>query len=348
MQFESISTQEKVDFVKNLALLIKSGKPINESFDLLSRQARSYTMKKILKSAKEKSERGTPLHKIFEESPHFEKVFVSFIRAGEESGTLEKNLLNLTSWLERQHTLKKEIGAATLYPKIIVSFAVLLGGGLSIFVLPSLVSVFNTLDVEIPITTEILLYFSELMQESGVLVIGGIIATVVGIYLLFKLEPLKRLWHATILKIPVAGGMSKDYQLTVISQLIATLFKSGLTINASLDIIADSVTNTRYRDALDHIKERVAKGTGLAETMEEYPDLFSEVFISVVATGEQTGSFSESFEYLSDFFATRLTEKSKRLPVVIEPILLIAIGIFVLFIASAIVMPIYDVTKGLY
>jgi type II secretory pathway component PulF len=348
MIFDSISTQEKVDFVKNLALLIKSGKPVNESFDLLSRQARSSVMRKTLENAKEKAERGTPLHQIFEESPHFEKVFVSFIRAGEESGTLEKNLLNLTSWLERQHTLKKEIKSATLYPKIIVSFAVVLSGGLALFVLPNLVPIFATLDVELPLATRVLLYISNVMQDHGLYIIGGLAGLIFAIYLLFKLEPLKRLWHRFLLITPVAGSMAKDYQLTVISQLISTLFRSGLTINASLEIISDSVTNTRYQDALDQIRERVAKGTSFSETLKNYPDLFSEVFISVVATGEQTGSFGESFDYLSDFFATRLTEKSKRLPVVIEPILLIGIGVFVFFIAMAIIMPIYEVTKGLY
>ncbi|MCF7845220.1 MAG: type II secretion system F family protein [Candidatus Pacebacteria bacterium] len=348
MFLDSISTQEKVDFVKNLALLIKSGKPVNESFDLLSRQARSSVMRKTLENAKEKSERGTPLHQIFEESPHFEKVFVSFIRAGEESGTLEKNLLNLTSWLERQHTLKKEIKSATLYPKIIVTFAVVLSAGLALFVLPNLVPIFATLDVELPLATRVLLYISNVMQDYGLYIIGGLAGFIFAIYLLFKLEPLKRLWHRFLLITPVAGSMAKDYQLTVISQLISTLFRSGLTINASLEIISDSVTNTRYQDALDQIRERVAKGTSFSETLKNYPDLFSEVFISVVATGEQTGSFGESFDYLSEFFATRLTEKSKRLPVVIEPLLLIGIGVFVFLIAIAIIMPIYEVTKGLY
>ncbi len=346
--FESISTQEKVDFIKNLSLLIKSGKPVNDSFDLLARQARSSTMRKTIERARDKSEKGTPLHQIFEESPHFESVFVNFIRAGEESGTLEENLNYLSEWLERQHALKKEISSATLYPKIIVSFAVLLGGALSIFVLPQLVPIFGTLDVELPVTTKILLYISDVMRESGIYVVSGVAIFFVVSYLLFKLRPIKKLWHIVLLKIPVAKGMVKDYQLTVISQLITTLFRSGLTINASLEIISDSVTNIRYKEALDEIKVRVAKGTSFAESMKSYPELFPEVFVSVVSTGEQTGSFGVSFEYLSNFFATRLTERSKKLPVVIEPLLLICIGIFVAFVASAIIMPIYDVTKGLY
>ena len=345
---ESISTQEKVDFIKNLSLLIKSGKPVNESFDLLAKQSRSPALKKVLETAKDKTEKGTQLYKIFEESPHFGKVFVSFIRAGEESGTLDQNLEYLASWLERNNELDKEMKSATLYPKIIVSFALILSGVLSVFVLPQLVPIFGTLDVELPWATRLLLWVSETMQESGIYVIGGILGFIVFVWLLMKLRPIKRLWHGILLKLPVAGSISKEYQLTIIAQLITTLFQSGLTLNDSLDIIANSVTNIKFQEAIEGINKRVAKGTGFAETMEKYPELFPSVFISVVATGEQTGSYGDSFQYLADFFAQRVTERTKKLPTVIEPVLLIAIGFFVAFIAGAIILPIYEVTEGLY
>ncbi len=346
--FEKISTQEKTDFVKNLSLLVRSGKPINESFELLSRQATSPYLQKTLSEARNKIEKGTSIYEIFEESPHFGTVFVSFVRAGEESGTLEENLHNLAQWLERSNRLKKEISSATLYPKIIVSFAVLLGGALTVFVLPQLVPIFATLDVDLPITTRALLYVSDVMEEHGFLVVGGIVILAVLFYFSLRLKPVGRLYHSLVLKTPVIGIIQKEYQLTIIAQLMNTLFKSGLTINSSLEIIADSVTNVHYKEALKNINIRVAKGTGLAEAMSEYPELFPDVFVSVVATGEQTGSLGDSFQYLADFFASRVTERTQKLPNVLEPILLIAIGLFVALIASAIILPIYEVTQGLY
>ncbi len=345
---EKVGTQEKVDLVKNLSLLIKSGKPINESFALLTKQARNPVLAKTLQGAKEKIEKGTSLHKVFDESPHFGKVFVSFIRAGEESGTLEENLGFLGDWLERDNELKKEISSATLYPKIIISFAVILGGALSVFVLPQLLPIFSTLDVELPLMTRVLLFVSEIMQSHGLLVIGGVAALIGGFYGLLRIKSVKRIFDILKLKFPVFGSISKDYQLTIIAQLITTLFRSGLTINKSLDIIAESVTNIRYKESLNDIRARVAKGTGFSETMEKYPDLYPQVFISVVATGEETGSYGDSFSYLASFFAGRVTEKTKKLPNVLEPMLLIGIGVFVAFIASAIIMPIYEVTQGLY
>ncbi len=346
--FQKITTQDQLDFIKNLGLLIKSGKPVNESFGILAKQATSPTLKKELEDAKLKVEKGTSVHEVFEESPHFGTVFVSFVRAGEESGTLEKNLNYLAQWLERNNKLKKEIGSATLYPKIIVTFAVILGAILTVFILPQIVPIFDTLDTQLPITTRILLWISDAVRESGLFLFGGIAVLAVAFWLISKIESVKRIWHQVVFSIPVAGDIAKEYQLTVIAQLIATLFGSGVNINESLGIVSDSVTNISYKEALDKIRERVEKGTGLAEAMTEYPELFPDVFVSVVATGEETGSYGDAFQYLANFFSSRVSEKTQNLPTVLEPALLVVIGIFVAFIASAIIMPIYEVTQGIY
>lgn len=345
---DQISPQEKAEFVKNLALLIRSGKPINESLDLLSDQIDNRVFKKALKEANGKVEKGTPLHQALSQNPNFGKVFTSFIRAGEESGTLQENLEHLADWLERNHRLKREINSATLYPKIVVLFAIILGGILSVAVLPQLVLVFGTLQVELPFTTRILLRASELIRGNSTLILTTLLGVVFVAWLIFRLESVKRIWHKIVIKIPILGSIYKEYQLTIISQLITTLFQSGVTINESLDIISESVTNLVYRDAIEKVRERVSTGVGFADAMTDYPQLFPSIFISVVLTGEQTGSYGDSFQYLADFFAERITEKTEKLPTILEPVLLIVIGVFVAVIASAIIMPIYEVTQGLY
>src|SRR4030042_504494 len=189
--FKKISTGEKKDFVKTLSLLIKSGTPINESFRVLSERARSPVLKDVLEKARERTEKGTPIYKVFEDNPNFEKVFAAFIRAGEESGTLENNLNNLVKWLERKQTLETEISSATLYPKIILIFAMVLGGGLTLFVLPRLVPIFAALDVELPLPSRILLFVSALFQNYGLYIILGIIVFLVFLYLISRIEKVK-------------------------------------------------------------------------------------------------------------------------------------------------------------
>ena len=345
--FERVTIQEKVDLVRNLSLLVKSGLPINESFSLLAEQSSSPTLSKILHDARERMEQGTPIYRVFEKNKNFDNIFVSFIRAGEESGTLAENLNFLGDWLENESILRKEIKSATLYPKIVISVAVLLSGGLAVYVLPQLVTVFDTLDVELPWLTQALLWVSRVAQSHGALIFLGIFLLFLLIFLVSKIPLVKRVFDTIIIKIPFFGELAKEYQLAIIAQLTYTLFKSGLTIGQALEITKGSVTNTKYRNSIYKIKERVEKGTNLSSAMGEYPKLYPGVFISVVATGERTGSFSESFAYLGKFFSGRVLEKTKKLPTVLEPILLVLLGIFVALIAAAIIMPIYEVTKGI-
>lgn len=345
--FEKVTIQEKVDLVRNLSLLVRSGLPVNESFTLLAEQSSSEVLRKILTEARERMEQGTPIYRVFEKNKNFDTIFVSFIRAGEESGTLSENLNFLGDWLENENTLRKEIKSATLYPKIVVSVAVILGGGLAVYVLPQLTTVFETLDVELPWLTRALLWTSQVAQSYGALIFLFIFLLFLSILFISKIPVVKKIIDRIMIRIPFFGELARDYQLAIIAQLTFTLFKSGLTIGQSLDIVKESVTNTKYKSSVYKIKDRVEKGTNLSSAMSEYPKLYPGVFVSVVATGERTGSFSESFDYLARFFTGRVLEKTKKLPTVLEPLLLVFLGIFVALIAAAIIMPIYEVTKGL-
>jgi len=346
--FNKISTTEKKDFIEALALLIKSGTPINESFDILSNQTRAPALKKILDKAQKRTEKGTPIYQIFEDDPNFEIAFSSFIRAGEESGTLDENLKLLISWLERKQDLEREISSATLYPKIILVFAVLLGAGLTFFVLPRLTPIFSTLDIELPITSKILLYASNFAQEYGLVMILAIIVFALFFYAISKIKTVKIFFDKIILKVPIIGDFVRLHQLTIISQLISVLFGSGLMITKILDITSESASNHTYKKSLEHVKKRIIRGDSFSTAINDFPHLYPGIYVSALTTGEKTGSFTKSFSYLADFFSSKLTAKTKKLPVVLEPAILMLIGAFVAFIASAIILPIYQVTQGFY
>lgn len=346
--FKKISTAEKRNFVKTLSILIKSGTTINEAFRILYNQSRSPRLKRVFEKARERTEKGTPVYQVFEDDPNFEKVFSSFIRAGEESGTLENNLKNLVDWLERKNTLEKEIKSATLYPKIVLTFAVMLTGGLTYFILPRLIPIFAALDVELPLPSRILMAVSYFIQDSGLYLVLGIVGFVILLKLVTRIGKVKEKIDELILKVPVLGSFTRDYQLTIISQLFYTLLQSGLMITKIIDVIAESTTNQSYKKSLLYMKERVVKGDPLSMAANAFPQLYPNLYISMLTTGEETGSLIESFGYLSDYFSSAISDKTKQLPVVLEPTILIVVGLFVLFIASAIILPIYEVTSGVY
>jgi len=344
--FKKISTQEKKDFVKTLGILVKSGTPINEAFRILADQARSPVLKEVFLKAQERTEKGTPVYKIFEDNPNFEKVFSSFIRAGEESGTLKKNLKNLVKWLEKKQMLETEISSATLYPKIILIFSVILGGGLTFFVLPRLVPIFSSFDVELPLPSRILLALSTFIQSHGWQLILGIIIFSIIVYLISRIEKVKFKIDEWVLKVPVLGEFIRDYQLTIISQMFYTLLESGLMITKIIDIVSESVTNRIFKNSLKYTKTRIIKGDSLSMVLNEFPDLYPSIYVGMITTGEETGALVESFNYLAEFFSSSITDKTKKLPVVLEPAILILIGLFVAFIASAVILPIYQLTQG--
>jgi len=346
--FNNISPQERVDFAKNLAVMLKSGIPINEAMGSLASGVKSEKLRNVLNKVKSEIEMGTSLSRAFaREEKSFGGVFINLIRAGESSGTLDENLSFLADWLERNNDLKKEISAAMLYPKIIFVATFILAGGLAVFILPRIVPLFEQLHVELPLATRILLAFSLFIEKFWFWVALLILGIVVGLVLLIRITAVRRFVHFIYLNAPFLGKLAVDYQLALVSQLFSTLFRSGISIYESLDIVSKAATNIHYQESIEKLKERISRGTALADAMRDYPKLYPPSFVNIVAVGERSGSLGNSFVYLAEFYSKEMSNNAKRLPTVIEPLLLIFIGLIVGFVAISIITPIYELTRGL-
>ncbi len=346
--FQRISAQDKVDFTKNLSIMLKSGISINVALSELAEQSSSPHFAKIIYSICSSVENGMALSKAFEkESKTFGSIFVSLIRAGESSGTLQSNLQFLADWLTRSTDLKREISAATMYPKLVFGAALLLGGSLAVFILPKLVPLFTSLNVELPIITKILLAISLWVQNYWLLGIIGIGAGIAGIIYINSLYRARKLFHSMYINLPFMGEMLKDYQRALVAQLFATLLKSGLSLNESIDIVSTAVTNIQFQESLREIHTHVVRGTTLSASMKKFPTLFPNMLISIVSVGEGSGTLVQSFEYMAEFYAKEVNMQAKKIPTIIEPLLLIAIAGVVGFVALAIIMPIYEITGNI-
>jgi type IV pilus assembly protein PilC len=346
--FSRISQRDLTDFAKNFSVMTKTGMPVNESLATLAEQSRSRRLHAMLDAVRKDVITGQSLTESFtKHRKHVGDVFIGLIKAGESSGTLEENLSFLADWLERSSDLHQEVRAATLYPKFVMSAAVVLGGWLTIYILPKLVPFFRELRVELPLPTKLLLGFAVWVETWWFAAIFLIIAAVAGMLFARRLGPVRARIDAISIRIPAIGKLIADYQLSLISQLFWTLFKSGLAISEVISITADAATNMRYRAALAGARSRMAKGTMLADALREYPDLFPKNFVNIVATGEKSGTLDDSFKYLSAFYEKEVRAKTKKLPTVIEPVLLVLIAGAITFIALSIIMPIYKLTSGL-
>lgn len=340
--------REMVEFFKNLSLMAQSGIPLNEALQVLASQARSPSFKKFLTKIKIQLEQGSSLSKAF--TPHRELVgdlVLNVIRAGELNGTLEKNFQYLADLLSRRRDLQQKMQSALLYPEIVSTMVFFVGGGIAVFILPKLLPLFSSLKVALPPATRLLLWISHTLQAYGVFILVGAVAAFFTLSALGKIYSVRRIYHTILLRIPFIGHMVRNYQMALFSQLFGTLFRSGLTIKDTLTATGNALTNVRYQEVLQIATKRLVAGVPLATVLKNYPFYFPQNAVSIIAVGENSGKLDESVTYLANYYDQELELQTRRLPIILEPILLLGIGIAVAFVALAIITPIYEITSGI-
>lgn len=348
--FEShfISEQEKVRFIKNFATMLHGGIAVNEALHVLAESTETRMFGVVLARMAKKVEQGSSLASVFE---HEENIFgptcVSLLKVGEASGTLDESLVYLSEYLERSYDLDQEIRSAMIYPKFIFIVTIAIAVFLVMFILPKLVPVFAQLHITLPVTTRILLAFMEFLQMYWMYLSAGILLLAT-LYLLFRTRPavrsvIDRIW----LSMPLFGGLTKEYQLALFCHLFMTLYKTGSPMNDALAVAADAATNVHYRNAFHEARLLVEGGTPFSNALKRQPKLFPANMVVMIATGEQSGALEKVFSALAESYTKEVNLKTKRLPSLIEPALLILIAFVVGFVALSIVMPIYEVTRGL-
>lgn len=340
--------KEIVEFFKNLSMMTQSGIPLNEALGVLIPQTKRTSFKKFLVETKAQLEKGSSLSHAL--TPYREEIgdlALNIIRAGEVNGTLESNMQYLADIMGRNRDLKSKINSAMTYPKIILGMVLMIGAGIAMFILPKLTPLFSSLDVELPLATRILLAISDTMQKHGLLIIVGFGAVAFGFVMLSRVPAVKWFYDTVAIRAPFFGALARNYQLALFCQIFGTLFRSGLTIKDTLVSTSEALTNVRYRNALRASTKSLTSGVPLATLLTKYPLLFPQNIIAIVSVGERSGKLEDSFKYLATYFDNEVDLQTKKLPTLIEPALLMFIGIMVAFLMMAVMTPIYELTASI-
>ena len=347
LPFGRVSLVQKALFAKHLAVMLRSGLPINEAFTIII-DSNKGRFKNVLKKILISVQNGNTLSSSFERFPAvFGGLFVNTTRAGESSGTLEENLENLAVQLEKEKELQAKITGAMVYPAFVMFAAFIMGMGMSFFVLPKITPLFEGLKVNLPWTTRVLISFSHFVQNSGVPLFFGIVLGIVFLIWLNRQKFVKPVTHFVLLYFPVIKNISRNANLARFCRMLGMLLRSGLNIDEALGITADTLGNYYYRTALTKVSRRIGKGNKLSTNLNEYAKYFPPMVVSMVRVGEESGKLEETLLYLADFYDLEVDGATKALATAIEPILLLFIGGVVMVLALSIITPIYSITSGI-
>jgi len=344
--FARISPKELVLFSRQFSTLIEAKVPIVQALRILQLQVTNHSFQKVISDIAEKVEAGDSLSVAVSNFPDvFSGLYVNLVRSGELSGTLDKSLVYLADQLEKDCDLRSKVVGALTYPAFIIGALVLVGVLMFVYVLPPLVGVLSEAQVELPITTRILIAATNFMQNFWwvviLLVLGGGVAfriysrSLGGRYMVD---------HGKII-IPIFGKMWQKIYMVRFARNLATLIAGGIPIVKALDSVADIIGNTVYRDIVLDASQQVRNGKGIASALvdrDEFPPLVSQM----TQIGESTGKLQEVLEKMASFYEKEVEATLKTITTLIEPIIMILIGCAVAIMVAGILLPIYNLASA--
>lgn len=347
-RFLRVPLQERILFARHLSVGIKAGMSLQDSLKLIQSQTKSSDFKLILTTIIADTANGMFLSASMEKYDHvFGQLFINIVRVGEQSGTLTENLTYLAKELKKKHELRTKVRGALIYPAVIFTATIGIVTTLMVAVFPKILPVFSSLRIDLPVTTRILIAVTNFMTAYTFLIIAVVIALIIALSILMRYEWFKNRWHAMLFKLPVIGKIVVKVNMASISRILGLLLKSGTQIIEGVNITADALDNRVYSREMRAAGETLRRGEFFSIYLAKHPEIFPPIFSNMVQVGENTGNLTDNLEYLSTFYEEDVDEVLKNLNSIIEPFLLLFMGLLVGFMALSVVTPIYSISQTL-
>lgn len=348
ISFGGVKLADKITFAKNLGAMVDAGLALSRALSVMERQTKSKKFKKILVALSAYVEKGSALSEALAKFPEtFSPLFVSMVRAGEESGKLGDSLRIVAEQMDRSYALRRKIRGAMMYPAIILSVMVIIGILMLMFVVPTLTATFVELNVKLPATTQLVISTSDLLTANPIAVIGGLILLIVGVIMLSRTRRGKRGFEFVMLRMPIIGNLVKETNAARMSRTFSSLLSSGVDMVAAMSITGDVLQNSYYKDALVEAEQEIQKGSSVSAVFSRYDHLFPPMVNEMIAVGEETGKLPAMLLQIALFFESEVDQKTKDMSTIIEPFLMVIIGAAVGFFAVSMITPIYSLSSGI-
>ena len=341
-----VKAKEILIFCKQFATMLRAGLPVLNTLNMLDEQTKAPNMKKIIVTIRKDLEAGNALSKCFSNHPKiFDTVVVNLIKAGEASGKLDTFLQKIVISLEKREKIKSQIKSALFYPGVLLSVAILVTIFMLIKVVPVFVKMYEGMGVEVPGSTAAIMAASDFMRSAsgGGLTLVIFIASIIGLrYLIKKNYKIRKGWHQFTLKIPVFGNLIQKSILAKVSLVLGNLSQAGVDLLESIDIAKSVTNNIVVIEALENVKKGVFSGETLTKLFGK-EKIFPTTFSQLISVGEQTGSLDEMFGSVASYYEEEFDTAVANLASLIEPIMIVFMGITIGGLMIAMYAPIFNV-----
>jgi type IV pilus assembly protein PilC len=352
--FENVSfLQPKVKmhdiilFARQFSTMIDAGLPIIQCLDILFSQQANSTLKKMLKEIKESVEGGATLAEALKKFPkHFDDLFVNMIAAGEAGGILDAILRRLAAYMEKSARLKAQVKGAMTYPIVTLLIAIAVLAVILVFVIPVFQEMFADFGGELPVPTQIVVGMSEMVKSKILFIIAGIVLFIFAFKKFYSTDKGHDIVDDLVLKTPVFGELLRKVAVSKFTRTMGTMLASGVAILEALDIVAKTAGNRSVEKAIYNVRSGISEGRTMADPLQE-SGVFPPMVCQMIGVGESTGALDAMLEKIADFYDEEVDQAVDNLTALIEPFMLVFLGVTIGGLVIAMYLPIFKMAGAM-
>jgi type IV pilus assembly protein PilC len=345
--FDRPKERELVTFLRELAILVEARVPLVRSLESIKKQKYSPGLIEMVSNFQKKVEGGSPLSEAMEEySFYFSPLYVNVTRAGEASGRLEKVLNYLADNREKCYELKRKITGALIYPAVILISFTAVFIFLMVFVMPSLNKTLTESGTKLPWTTKLVIGTSEFLTSHWLVVFAFVVGLILGMFYYLRTEEGKKQWDLITISVPIFGSLMRYMYMNRFADNLGLLLRESVPITKSLEITAKIMGNHLYERVLLNCIREVQRGSMISTAIEESP-YFPGVVPQILRVGEESGRTAETLDKIAEYYNKEVNNLTQNMMALIEPVLILLLGVGVAIIVASVIMPIYNMAGSI-
>lgn len=341
--FRRVSSRDIVLFSRQLSMMFTAKVPLIEALRVLSGQTEKLELREKILNLSEEIEGGSSFSKAIARHPKvFSTFYVSMVRAGEASGKLSESLTYLADHLEREYLLASKTKGALIYPSLVLLMVILVVVLMVSMVVPQLKLVIEEGGIEVPTITRRVLGASEFLRQHALIIITGFFILLFLVFRYYKTKRGKDFFDRVFLRLPIVGPFLKTMYLSRLAESLSTLISGGLMIGQALELSGNIVDNSAYKHAIFLTRDEVRRGTPISSVFALFPEIFPPVFVQMTLVGEKTGALDTSLMNIAGFYQKEVERGIANILGILEPALIIVLGVVVGGMMLSILMPLYQ------